>query len=109
MVISEKIKRGAKGVTRLGAAHARELSGAESRFCIRGAYAHRTEAIHWDDTGFTEEYQKEVYLRARNENVKTIYDIGCGSGYKLITFLGKYDTTGFEVPANFRVTTSDLP
>jgi hypothetical protein len=43
-----------------------------------------------------------VYLRAadlaRNENFTTIYDVGCGSGYKLINYLGEYDTAGFEVP-----------
>ena len=99
MVISE-IKGAVKDVIRHGVAYATELMGAKSTFCIRGAYKHRTEAIHFDDTGFTDEYQKEVYLRAadlaRNENVTTIYDVGCRSGYKLITYLGEYDTTGFE-------------
>jgi hypothetical protein len=89
-------------IIRHGMAYATELMGAKSKFCIRGAYEHRTEAIHFDDTWFTDEYQKEVYLRAadlaRTENVTTIYDVGCGSGYKLINYLGEYDTMGFEVP-----------
>jgi hypothetical protein len=103
---AKKLKKAARdtayGIVCHGIAHIKELMGAESKFCIRGAYNHRTEAIHFDDTGFTDEYQKEVYLYvadlARNENITTIYDVGCGSGYKLINYLGKYDTTGFEVP-----------
>jgi len=70
------IKRTVKDVMLHGIAKANELMGAESKFCIRGAYKHRTEAIHFDDTGFADEYQKEVYVRAaelaRTENVKTI-------------------------------------
>src|SRR5262245_19311574 len=80
----------------------KELTGAKSEFCIRGAYKHRTEISYFDDTRLTDEYQKEVYLRAaelaRSEKAKTIYDVGCGSGYKLIHYLGQYDTTGFDVP-----------
>ena len=27
----------------------------------------------------------------------TVYDIGCGSGFKLIKYLGHYETVGFDV------------
>src|SRR4051812_31372018 len=69
-----------------GIACAKELMGADSKFCIRGAYQHRTEVSYFDDTSLTDEYQLEVYLRAaeiaHSENAKTVYDVGCGSGYK---------------------------
>jgi len=89
-------------VARHGIAYAHELMGAKSKFCIRGSYKHRTELTYFDDTALTDEYQREVYLRAagiaRSEDLKTIYDVGCGSGYKLIRYLGEYETTGFDVP-----------
>jgi SAM-dependent methyltransferase len=31
-------------------------------------------------------------------NLSSIIDIGCGSGYKLVTYLGDYETIGIEIP-----------
>ena len=96
------IKRSIKDVALHGLAHAKEMLGAESKYCIRGGYQHRTKYSYFDDTALADEYQKEVYLRAteiaRVEQVKAVYDVGCGSGYKLIHYLGDYDTVGFDVP-----------
>lgn len=87
---------------RHGLAIVSELAGAQRLFGIRGAYHHRAKVMHFDDTAFKDEYQREVYERAAHiaamERCSTIYDVGCGSGYKLIKYLGDYDTTGFEVP-----------
>lgn len=97
-----RVKRIARDVALHGIANARELLGAKSSFGIRGAYRHRSQCRYFDDTGLADEYQKEVYLRAaeiaKKEGVETIYDVGCGSGYKLLNYLGEYDTTGFDVP-----------
>lgn len=96
------IKRSVKDLTLHGLAQARELLGAESKYCIRGAYEHRAKYCYFDDTALADEYQKEVYLRAaaiaKSEGAKTVYDVGCGSGYKLVHYLGEYDTVGFDVP-----------
>jgi SAM-dependent methyltransferase len=96
------LKRIAKDVALHGIANARELLGAPSRYGIRGAYKHRSEYCYFDDTALTDEYQKEVYVRAADlaarEGLQSVYDIGCGSGYKLVNYLGQYDTTGFDVP-----------
>jgi hypothetical protein len=96
------IKRTMKDVMVHGIANVKELMGAGPKFCIRGAYQHRTEVSYFNDTGQTDEYQKEVYLRAAalawSEKIETVYDIGCGSGYKLVRYLGQYDTMGFDVP-----------
>ena len=101
MSIAE-LKKAVKNVARHGIAHAKELMGAEPKYCIRGAYRHNTKVCYFDDTGFGDEYQKEVYLCAatiaESESVKSVYDVGCGSGYKLVKYLGQYDTTGFDVP-----------
>jgi SAM-dependent methyltransferase len=98
----QSIKRLAKDLALHGIASAREMLGAQSRYGIRGAYRHRTEYCYFDDTPYADEYQKEVYLRAaelaRASDARTVYDVGCGSGYKLVHYLGQYDTTGFDVP-----------
>lgn len=96
------LRRMAKDVFLHGRAHLREWAGAESRYCIRGAYRHREEGAYFDDTVFRDEYQREVYIRASEiadrEQVRRVYDVGCGSGYKLVTYLGQYETIGFDVP-----------
>jgi SAM-dependent methyltransferase len=49
----------------------------------------------------TDNWQREVYQFAADlmerQGLKTVYDIGCGSGYKLLNYLGKYETTGFDL------------
>lgn len=60
--------------------------------------------IPWDDTQcHNDHYQKEVYLLAQklmvhNPQWNSVIDIGCGSGYKLIKYLGSYETIGVELP-----------
>jgi 2-polyprenyl-3-methyl-5-hydroxy-6-metoxy-1,4-benzoquinol methylase len=57
---------------------------------------------YFDDTSQKEEYQKEVYQYAKklfNENnFKSVLDIGCGSGYKLIKNFNENITLGIDVP-----------
>lgn len=49
-----------------------------------------------------DQWQLEVYLAARDrmiaEGLETVVDVGCGSGYKLITYLGQFHTTGVDLP-----------
>ena len=64
---------------------------------------------HFDDTGLTGEWQKEVYMLARdllrkmsklpesNGRNLTVIDVGCGSGWKLVHYLSKeFKTIGIE-------------
>jgi hypothetical protein len=46
----------AYAVARHGIACAKELIGANSKFCIRGAYQHRAEVSYFDDTNLADEY-----------------------------------------------------
>lgn len=98
----QSIKQFTRNVALHGLAVAREALGADSKYGIRGAYRHRTRYCYFDDTPYADEYQKEVYLRAAAIagaiHARTVYDVGCGSGYKLVHYLGEYDTTGFDVP-----------
>lgn len=73
----------------------------ESFYCIKPGYK-CNEPKFFDDTNFENDmYQKKVYERALHimqaKGYKTILDVGCGSGYKLMNMLGKYDTVGADV------------
>ncbi len=87
--------------------------GVPGRYGIRGAYAHRETVSYFDDTSLTDEYQREVYERAaelaKREGLRSIYDVGCGSGYKLVRYLSDYDTTGFEVPRTLEYLRREYP
>lgn len=83
-------------------ARVKEAFGAAQHYGIRGAYRHRATTSYFDDTAFTDEWQREVYQRAadlmRDEGLTTVCDLGCGAGYKLIHYLGDYETIGYDVP-----------
>jgi SAM-dependent methyltransferase len=71
------------------------------RYCIMQGYHHRHVPRYLDTKSSTDEWQREVYLQARqymNDNeLSVVYDIGCGSGFKLIEYLGNFYTIGFDV------------
>jgi len=82
--------------------HFAPLLGAESKFAIHPGYNHRTEIAYFDDTENTDNWQREVYERARDlmarEGLRTVYDVGCGSGFKLVELLKDFETTGIDLP-----------
>lgn len=65
-------------------------------------YRIRENPEHWDDTRMKDEWQREVYLMAAaimaTNGYKSVIDIGCGSGFKLMKYLDRYDTVGLDVP-----------
>jgi SAM-dependent methyltransferase len=72
------------------------------RYCIPTGYQTHNHPAHHDDTEFSgDEYQGEVYAFARrlmeSRGLRSVLDIGCGNGYKLVTYLGEFDTVGVEV------------
>lgn len=72
------------------------------RYRIRFPYFARRREVFYDTTGKKDEWQLEVYLRAaelaRSRGLRSVTDLGCGSGYKLVEYLGEFETTGIEVP-----------
>ena len=71
-------------------------------YCIRPDYRARKEYVHCDKTAeSSKECQKEVYYLAKKimekYGYKRILDLGCGSGYKLVTYFGDFETIGFEI------------
>jgi SAM-dependent methyltransferase len=85
----------------------------DSRYGITAGYRHRRRQRYFDGTAETDEWQREVYMVAadlmRSEGFCTVYDVGCGSGYKLIHYLGAYDTTGFEIEPTLTYLTKTYP
>jgi len=79
----------------------RLVLGTGQNYYIHNNYTIRKNPIAFDDRSFTDQWQKEVYEFTRHvcveENLQTIIDIGCGSGYKLIHQLGNYRTLGIEI------------
>lgn len=69
-------------------------------FCIIKGYRPRYENKHYIDLNEKDKYQKEVYVYVneimKKYNLKKVIDVGCGSGYKLVKYLGEYETIGFE-------------
>ena len=55
---------------------------------------------HYVDMYETDRSQKEVYLYSKKlmeeKNLTSVIDVGCGSAYKLVNYLGHYKTTGIE-------------
>jgi len=71
------------------------------KYCKPIAYKIRPNNKHFDDSkNHNDKWQKEVYVYAnevmKKYDFKKIIDIGCGSGYKLIKYLGEYETIGYE-------------
>ena len=80
------------------------ISNSSESFCIDSSYKSRSMYVHFDDMENEDEWQLEVYLyvlaEMKRHKYKKIVDIGCGSGFKLIKYLGEFDTVGYELPCN---------
>lgn len=83
------------------------------RYCIKKGYLHRNKYKYFDDTTNTDNWQQEVYKKAKelveNNNYKTIIDYGCGSGYKLVNYFEKYDTYGIDLSPTYEFLLKTYP
>jgi SAM-dependent methyltransferase len=82
--------------------HLAPLFGRKGFYDIASGYRHRPETHYFDDTENADEWQREVYVTARQimlqRDLKTACDVGCGGGYKLVHILGEFETTGIDLP-----------
>ncbi len=73
----------------------------EARFGVKSGYHHATQAEDFNAVGAGEEWQKEVYELAaavlEKSGGRSVIDIGCGSGFKLLKHFQHLETTGIEV------------
>lgn len=84
-----------------------------SKYCIHRFHRVRTQYHHWDDSLLEDQWQLEVYLHVlglmKKHKLESVVDIGCGSAYKLITYLGDYQTLGLELPVNVEMLLRKYP
>jgi SAM-dependent methyltransferase len=88
-------------------------TGSAENYFVHNGYQHREKAAYFDDTLNREESQVEVYRFAREicerEHLRTVVDIGCGSGFKLVKYLGHLCTVGVDVPATCKFLRDKYP
>jgi 2-polyprenyl-3-methyl-5-hydroxy-6-metoxy-1,4-benzoquinol methylase len=89
------------------------LQNRSSNYCIKPGYNSRSSYHHYNDMEATDAWQLEVYLHAyalmKKNNLQRVIDLGCGSGYKLITYLGEFHTIGLELKDNIRILNERFP
>ena len=72
------------------------------RYCIKDGYKPRLNNRFFDDTPLKDEWQNEVYAKARAladlHGYNSILDIGAGSGFKLLKYFPDKDTLGIDLP-----------
>jgi hypothetical protein len=82
-------------------------------YAIKRGYLHRRKALIYQDNKQTDEWQNEVYEYAagfaEKNQLNSLIDIGCGSGYKLKKYFNKIDFAGVETKAGFDFLKSRYP
>lgn len=77
---------------------------AEALFFLGQDYRKRDSYTHYDDRNADDKWQLEVYEFAKKvmtkEGYQSVCDFGCGSGFKLINYLGDFQTLGIELEEN---------
>jgi SAM-dependent methyltransferase len=85
----------------------------QGHYRIKRGYLHRAEVLPHDDLGMKDEFQKEVFERAaqimREHSFHRVIDIGCGSGFKLVQYLGEWDTIGIDLGSTVSVVRQKYP
>ena len=80
---------------------------------IKTGYTHRDHVIFFNDTRNTDRFQNSIYKHAKqiveNNNYRSILDIGCGSGYKLIKYFTGYDILGVDLPRTVNFLNNKYP
>jgi 2-polyprenyl-3-methyl-5-hydroxy-6-metoxy-1,4-benzoquinol methylase len=78
--------------------------GRRESFYIQDGYQARNQPAYFDDTGNTgssDGWQNEVYRFAREiadqRELRSVIDIGCGSGHKLMKYFRDRETIGLDV------------
>jgi SAM-dependent methyltransferase len=77
--------------------------GSRENYFIHDGYEHRLAAQYFNDTTNSDDWQDEVYRFAREiadqYELKSVLDVGCGSGFKLLKYLNDRNTIGVDVSA----------
>jgi SAM-dependent methyltransferase len=83
------------------------------RYRLADDYVSRAVVEAHDDTSFTDEWQDEVYSRARQlvdqNRLTSILDIGCGSGFKLMKYFSSLASVGAEISPTYEFLLQKYP
>lgn len=83
------------------------------KYCIKRFYTSRESYFHYDDSQEEDKWQLEIYLYAyhmmKKHGLSTVLDVGCGSGYKLVKYLGDFNTIGSELNVNLKMLKNRYP
>lgn len=87
--------------------------GTAETYFIQDGYQHRDAYSYYSDIGNTDGWQVEVYQFARyisdREGLRRVLDVGCGSAFKLLKFLGHLETVGCDVSPTYEWLCSTHP
>ncbi len=71
-----------------------QVNESKKKYCLASDYQSRSGYVHYDDMDQDDKWQLEVYLHAyalmKKCGFSKVADIGCGSAYKLMTYLLYY-------------------
>jgi 2-polyprenyl-3-methyl-5-hydroxy-6-metoxy-1,4-benzoquinol methylase len=71
------------------------------QYSIKKGYKSRTEYKYFNDLNLDDKFQNEVYKKAHeiyNTNeLKSVADVGCGSGFKLLKYFDGQPLVGYDV------------
>ena len=83
-----------------------------ARYCLPENYVSRASVPHFLDV-HEDQYQNEVYRYARElfdgHGMKSVLDVGCGSGFKLMKYFSDAYTTGMEVEPTLSMVKEKYP
>jgi 2-polyprenyl-3-methyl-5-hydroxy-6-metoxy-1,4-benzoquinol methylase len=91
---------------KLSVADERIPASSSLEYCIKQRYRHRLKNNFYDidAEGKSENWQREVYEAAAGyaklHGSRVIFDVGCGSGVKLVQFFENFHTVGFDLEPN---------
>jgi SAM-dependent methyltransferase len=77
------------------------MIGRRCNYFIHEGYEHRLAPHYYDDTTTSDGWQDEVYRFAQEiadkYDLRSVLDIGCGSGFKLLKYFHNQTTIGVDV------------
>jgi 2-polyprenyl-3-methyl-5-hydroxy-6-metoxy-1,4-benzoquinol methylase len=80
---------------------------------IQKGYISRLEPGHHDDSNWKDESQYEAYEYCaefmKENNLQSVVDVGCGSGFKLIKYLSEFKTIGTETEPCYSLLKTKYP
>jgi hypothetical protein len=90
-----------------------DVTGRREDYYLHAGYQSRKTAEAYTGHEGRSEWQGEVYRYAREialqYSIKSICDVGCGSGYKLVKYFSQFSFVGLDTPAAVELLRKNYP